>query len=78
MAGRRAASLVGLPGRYDRVSTDSWTIAYVAENYMTGRKPTVRQVERLYERYGQWRQLVWWFEQWLTWDTAQTMLDGQR
>ena len=78
VAGRRAAFLVGLLGRYDRVPVDSWTIAQVAENYMKGRKPTVRQVERLYERHGQWRQLVWWFEQWLTWGTAQAMLEGQR
>ncbi len=72
-----AGFLLSLLGRFDRMSVDSWTIAYVAENHMKGRKPTVRQIERIYERYGDWRQLVWWFEQWLTWDTARSMLDGQ-
>lgn len=69
--------LLGLLGRFDRISVDSWTITYVARTYMKGRKPTVRQVEKLYERYGRWRQLVWWFEQWLTWDTARSMRDGR-
>jgi 3-methyladenine DNA glycosylase/8-oxoguanine DNA glycosylase len=73
-----AGFLLSLLGRFDRMSVDSWTIAYVTENHMKGRKPTVRQVERIYERYGDWRQLVWWFEQWLTWDTARSMLDGKQ
>jgi len=72
-----AGFLLGLLGHFDRVSVDSWTLAYVAKTHMNGRKPTVKQVEKHYETYGRWRQLVWWFEQWLTWDTARSMLDGE-
>jgi 3-methyladenine DNA glycosylase/8-oxoguanine DNA glycosylase len=69
-----AAFLMGQLGRHDRVSVDSWTLTYVGRTYLNGKKPTVRQVEDIYERYGEWRGLVWWFEQWLQWDTARTML----
>jgi len=71
-----AGFLLSLLGHYDRVAIDSWTIAYVAKTHLNGKKPTVKQVEKHFEPYGRWRQLVWWFEQWLTWDTAKSMLNG--
>ncbi|NOT02706.1 MAG: hypothetical protein HOP29_19040 [Phycisphaerales bacterium] len=71
-----AAFLLGLLGRFDKVGVDSWTIAYTAERYFNGRKPTVRQVEKLFARYGEWRHLAWWFEQWQQWETAKSMLNG--
>ncbi len=61
-------------GCHERVSIDSWTVAYVSKTYFKGRKASVRQIERVYAPYGRWRGLVWWFEQWLQWDTAKTML----
>ncbi|MEE9296857.1 MAG: hypothetical protein V3W34_18080 [Phycisphaerae bacterium] len=69
--------LLGQLGHFDRVSVDSWTMTYVSGRYLNGRKPTVKQVEKIYERYGRWRSLVWWFEQWLEWDTARSMLPGR-
>ena len=69
-----ASFLLSLLGHFGRMSIDSWTLTYVGRTYMDGRKPTVKQVERLYEPHGEWRQLVWWFEQWLHWGTAQSML----
>ncbi len=72
-----ASFLLGLLGHFDRLSVDSWTIAFVAQRYMGGRKPTVKEVKRLYDSYGRWRSLVWWFEQWLEWSTARAMLNGR-
>jgi len=69
-----ASFLLSLLGHFGRMSIDSWTLAFVGRHYMNGRKPTVKQVEKLYEPYGDWRHLVWWFEQWLHWDTARSML----
>jgi len=41
---------------------------------MAGRRPTNRQIEDIYAPYGRWKHLVWWFEHWLTWDTAKALL----
>lgn len=62
--------LLAMLGFHDRMSIDSATIAHVSRTHTKGRKPTVRQVERIYAPYGKWRQLVWWLEYWLTWDSA--------
>lgn len=69
-----ASFLLSLLGHFGRMSIDSWTLTYVGRTYMNGRKPTVKQVEKIYKPYGEWRQLVWWFEQWLHWGTAQSMV----
>ncbi len=69
-----AGFLLGQLGHHERLSIDSWTITYVGNKYMNGRKPTVKQIEKRYQPYGRWRNLVWWFEQWLEWDTAQSIL----
>jgi len=61
-------------GRYDRLSIDSATVDHVRRVHTNGRKPTPKQVERIYERYGPWKNLVYWFENWLTWDTAEQIL----
>ncbi len=60
--------------RHDRLAIDSSTVAHVARTHLEGRRPTRRQIERIYEPYGRWKNLVWWFEHWLTWDTAKTLL----
>lgn len=66
--------LLGLVGRFDRMSIDSATLAFVARTYTNGRKPSVKEVERMYERYGAWRNLVCWFEGWTEWETARSMV----
>lgn len=70
--------LLGQLGRHERLSIDSWTVAYVGRTYLNGRKPTARQIETRYRPYGRWRNLVWWFEQWLEWDTARSLLRDMR
>jgi len=62
--------LLSLLGHYDRLSIDSATLAHVARTHRNGRRTTPREVERIYEDFGPWKNLVYWFENWLTWDTA--------
>lgn len=69
-----AAYLLSFLGRHDHLSIDSATIAHVARTHTKGRKPTNKQIERIYGRYGRWKNKVWWFESWLGWGTARKML----
>jgi len=66
--------LLSFLGRHGRVSVDSATIAHVARTHTNGKRPSVKEVERIYDGYGRWRQLAWWFEHWLTWGTAKGIL----
>lgn len=74
-----AHALLSLLGRHDRLSIDSATIAHAQRVHFEGRKPSPKEVERLYEPYGRWKNLVYWCESWLNWETARRIaaeLDG--
>ena len=66
--------LLSFLGRSDRISIDSVTIAHVADTYYKGKIPTNKQIEKIYAKYGNWKQSAWWFEQWLSWDTAKQII----
>lgn len=66
--------LLSFLGRHDRLAIDSSTIAHVARVHTKGKRPTVKQIEKIYARYGKWKNKVWWYEQWLTWGTARQIL----
>ena len=66
--------LLSFMGRHDRMSIDSATIAYMARAHFKGKKPTNRQIEKRYARFGRWKNKVWWFEQWLGWGTAKQIV----
>ncbi len=66
--------LLGFLGRHDRLSIDSATVAHVAQMHMNGKKPTIKQIEKIYARYGNWKNLVWWYEHWLGWGSAKSIL----
>jgi len=66
--------LLSFLGRHDRLSIDSATVAHVSRTHMNGKKPTNRQIEKIYEAYGPWKNKVWWYEHWLTWETGKGML----
>lgn len=66
--------LISFLGRHDRLSIDSATVAHVARVHTKGRTPSHKQIEKIYAKYGKWKQLAWWYEHWLTWGTAQRML----
>ena len=69
--------LLGFLGRHDRLSIDTATVAHVARTHTNGRRPTLKKIERIYSQYGPWKNKVCWFEHWLNWDTAKTMLNGK-
>ena len=54
--------LMILNGFADRLSIDSSVYAYVKDRHFGGRRPTAAEIERLYEPYGEWRALAYWFE----------------
>ncbi len=56
--------LLSMAGHYDRLAIDSAVINYCRDHYFDGRKPAPKEVEKLFESYGKWRALVWWFELW--------------
>lgn len=62
-------------GRYDRLSIDSATVYHVQHVHRGGKKPTTKQIENLYAPFGKWKNLVYWFENWMTWETARDMCD---
>jgi len=70
--------LLSFLGRHDRLAIDSSTIAHVARVHNKGRRPTLERIERIYARYGKWKNKVWWYEHWLTWDTARQILREAR
>lgn len=67
--------LLGFLGRHDRLSIDSVTFAHVAATHTKGRKPTRKQIERIYAPFGKWKNLICWSENWLTWATAKGILN---
>jgi 3-methyladenine DNA glycosylase/8-oxoguanine DNA glycosylase len=70
--------LLSLLGRNDRLVIDSSTVAHVARTHTNGKKPAAGQIEKLYAGYGRWKNLVWWYEYWLTWETARSILREAR
>jgi len=66
--------LIGFLGRHDRLAIDSATYAHVAEHHTKGRKPSAKKIERLYAKYGKWKNKAAWLENWLTWDTAKELI----
>ena len=66
--------LLSFLGRHDRLSIDTATVAHVARTHTKGKKPTNKQIEKIYARYGRWKNKVWWYEQWLSWSTARQLL----
>jgi len=67
--------LIGFLGRHDRLAIDSATYAHVAEHHTGGKKPTAKKIERIYARYGKWKNKAAWLENWLTWSTARGLIE---
>jgi len=67
--------LLSFLGRHDNLAIDTSTVAHVARTHTNGKKPTLKRIEKIYARYGKWKNLVWWNEHWLNWSTARQILD---
>ena len=35
---------------------------HLASVHLNGRRPTLKQIEKIYARYNKWRDIVWWYE----------------
>lgn len=66
--------LVSFLGRHAHLSIDTATVTHVARTHTNGRKPSRKKIEQIYAQYGEWKQLAWWYEHWLTWETGKQMV----
>lgn len=57
-----AHTLLMLLGRYDEVAVDTELRSHVARIYGNGKTMTDREMAAIYERWGRWRYLVYWYE----------------
>ena len=58
------ANLLILLGRYDFVPVDSWAIKMVSHEWYGGEPVGRAEVEAAFERWGEWKGLVYWFWDW--------------
>lgn len=57
-----AGTLLMLLGRYDRLAVDSVFRSFVAERYFDGEVPSEEIARAVYEDWGRWRYLAYWFD----------------
>jgi 3-methyladenine DNA glycosylase/8-oxoguanine DNA glycosylase len=56
-----AANLLMLLGRYDYIPIDSWALKTVSDEWFNGEPVDKEQVEQVFQRWGEWKGLVYWF-----------------
>jgi|GEM_PF-196504 len=59
-----AASMLMLLGRYDHLPIDSWALKLVSHEWHDGKPVKPADVERVFERWGEWKGLTYWFWDW--------------
>jgi 3-methyladenine DNA glycosylase/8-oxoguanine DNA glycosylase len=59
-----AANLLMLLGCYDYLPVDSWAMKIVSNEFFAGEKVTPKQVLSMFERWGKWQGLAYWFWEW--------------
>jgi 3-methyladenine DNA glycosylase/8-oxoguanine DNA glycosylase len=57
-----AANLLMLLGRYDRLGFDTVYRDFVGPRYFNGKKPTEKEMLAVYDDWGEWKYLAYWFE----------------
>ncbi len=57
-----AATLLMILGRYDELGIDTELRAHVKRKYFNGQLATDREIRALYERWGRWQYLAYWFD----------------
>ncbi len=65
-----AATLLMLLGRYDALGYDTVLRDFVSRRYFAGERPPEREMLAVYDDWGPWRYLAYWFEMWLDDPTA--------
>jgi 3-methyladenine DNA glycosylase/8-oxoguanine DNA glycosylase len=59
-----AANLLMILGRHDFIPVDSWALKVVSYEWHRGRPITARQVEKRFEKWGEFKGLAYWFWDW--------------
>lgn len=59
-----AATLLMLLGRYDELAVDSVFRSFVADRYFGGERPSDQEARAVYEGWGAWKYLAYWFDLW--------------
>jgi 3-methyladenine DNA glycosylase/8-oxoguanine DNA glycosylase len=59
-----AATLLMLLGRYDELAVDSVFREFVTEKYFGGERPSEAEARAVYEGWGEWKYLAYWFDLW--------------
>ncbi len=57
-----AATLLMILGRYDELGTDTELRAHIKRKYFNSQLATEREIRALYERWGRWQHLAYWFD----------------
>ncbi len=57
-----SATIMALTGRYDRVPIDSAYMGFVTRRHFAGVQPTRKAAEAVYQSWGKWKHLAYWFE----------------
>ncbi|MBK7218582.1 MAG: Fe-S cluster assembly protein HesB [Candidatus Promineofilum sp.] len=60
-----AATLLMLLGRYDALGYDTILRDFVSARYFAGERLPERELLAVYDDWGRWRYLAYWFEMWL-------------
>lgn len=58
------ANLLMLLGRYDFIPVDSWACNVVSHEWYGGQPVGRAEVEAAFERWGEWKGLIYWFWDW--------------
>jgi 3-methyladenine DNA glycosylase/8-oxoguanine DNA glycosylase len=64
VGGYAVANLLMLLGRYDFVPVDSWALKMVSHEWYNNEQIEQAQVEAVFERWGEWKGLAYWFWDW--------------
>ena len=59
-----AANLLMILGRADYMPIDSWALKMVSQEWHDGQTVTPAQVQAAFEKWGEWKGLVYWFWDW--------------
>jgi 3-methyladenine DNA glycosylase/8-oxoguanine DNA glycosylase len=57
-----AATILMLLGRYEQLAIDSEARAFVSRKYLAGQAATDAQIRAIYEPWGRWQYLAYWFD----------------
>jgi 3-methyladenine DNA glycosylase/8-oxoguanine DNA glycosylase len=59
-----AANLLLILGRSDFIPIDSWALKLVSHEWYRGKPITAKEVEKHFERWGEFKGLAFWFWEW--------------